>query len=100
LISRNRLLSIEPLHHSDRGSQYTSEQFQKLMAGPPATASPEARLRLRFGGALSHVPNRLAFPDFHSRLAQLLGLLGTDVEPFQFQSKVTQLGTPAGPLFS
>jgi hypothetical protein len=70
------------------------------MAGPPATASPEARLRLRFGGALSHVPNRLAFPDFHSRLAQLLGLLGTDVEPFQFQSKVTQLGTPAGPLFS
>ena len=56
----------------------------------------QARLRLRFGGALSRVPNRLAFPDFHSRLAQLLGLLGTDVEPFQFQSKVTRLGTPAG----
>jgi transposase InsO family protein len=22
------------LHHSDRGSQYTSEQFQRLMADP------------------------------------------------------------------
>ena len=32
LAMRRRLLGARILHHSDQGSQYTSEQFQKLMA--------------------------------------------------------------------
>jgi putative transposase len=34
----------ELLHHSDQGSQYTSEPFQRLMADNGVTCSPLGRL--------------------------------------------------------